>query len=322
MEQTVTDVIGGSPSGSREVRSALTPGVAAGAGRLILGGRFGEQPDVLSFRLLDRFASAGGRIVETAATYADGAGERTVGAWLASAPPDVVVITKVGHPLPGSSRVQVDRLAGELARSADRLGVDQLDVVLLHRDDPAQSVTELLGPLVDAVADGRVAGVGVANWTAARLRDAMMTCTGGGGLVAASSQLSLAVPAAPLWPGTVHADAGLLALHHEAALPLVAWSANARGWFAGRLLLDSCGDADARRSFHTTANLRRLDRVRMLASARAASATALALAWTLGAVSMALPVIGPAGLAELEDALVAAELVLAPDDLACLSSVS
>ena len=61
------------------VRSVLTSGGGTGAGRLILGGRFGEQPDVVSFRLLDRFAAAGGRIVETAAGYADGAGERAIG---------------------------------------------------------------------------------------------------------------------------------------------------------------------------------------------------------------------------------------------------
>jgi 1-deoxyxylulose-5-phosphate synthase len=300
----------------------LTSGGGTGARRLILGGRFGEQPDVVSFRLLDRFAAAGGRIVETAAGYADCAGERAIGAWLASAPPDVVVITKVGHPLPGSSRVDVEGLAGELARSADRLGVDQVDVVLLHRDDRVRSVSELLGPLIDAVASGRVAGVGVANWTAARLCKAMVACKGVGGLVAASSQLSLAVPAAPLWPGTVHADAELLALHREEELPLVAWSANARGWFAGRLLVEGCSDIHARRSFYTASNLRRLGRVRVLARARAVPATAVALAWTLGAVPVAFPVIGPAGLAELDDALDAAELGLTPDDLAWLSSVS
>jgi len=145
---------------------------------------------------------------------------------------------------------------------------------------------------------------------------------GAGGLVAASAQLSLAFPAVPLWPGTVHADADLLTLHREAALPLVAWSANARGWFAGRLLDESCDDADARRSFHTERNLRRLGRCRVLATAHAATPSAVALAWTLETVPMAHPVIGPAGMAELEDALAATRLALSPNDLAWLASAA
>jgi aryl-alcohol dehydrogenase-like predicted oxidoreductase len=241
---------------------------------------------------------------------------------LASAPPDTVVITKVGHPTPGSSLVDVGGLGRELEQSADRLGVGQLDIVLLHRDDRTQPVAELLGPLIQAVANGHVTAVGVANWTASRLREAIAVAEGAGGLVAASAQLSLAIPAVPLWPGTVHADAELLTLHREAALPLVAWSANARGWFAGRLLDESCDDADARRSFYTETNLRRLGRCRALATAHAATPSAVALAWTLETVPMAHPVIGPTRMAELEDALAATRLALSPDDLAWLTSVS
>src|SRR5260370_30932358 len=92
------------------VLSALRHEVNDAVGRLIVGGRFGEQPDSLSRRLLDRFAAVGGRLVETAAAYAGGAGERAVGTWLASAPPGMVVITKVGHPVPGSSRVDAGGL--------------------------------------------------------------------------------------------------------------------------------------------------------------------------------------------------------------------
>jgi aryl-alcohol dehydrogenase-like predicted oxidoreductase len=59
-----------------------------------------------------------------------------------------------------------------------------------------------------------------------------------------------------------------------------------------------------------------------LATAHAATPSAVALAWTLETVPMAHPVIGPTGMAELEDALVATRLALSPDDLAWLTSVS
>lgn len=304
------------------VRTALAPGIAAGPARLVLGGRFGEQPASDSHRLLDRFYAAGGRLVETAAAYAGGAGERTLGSWLRRAPADVVCITKVGHPVSGSTAIDVDGLEQELDRSAERLGVGGLDVVLLHRDDPRRSVAELLGPLLGAAAEGRVVGVGVANWRAPRLREAVEVAASRGGLLAASSQLSLAVPTVPLWPGTLHADPEVLALHRDLDLPLLAWSANARGWFGGRLLGEPSPDPDARRSFHTAANLHRLDRCRAVAAALGSTPAAVALGWTLGCVPMALPVIGPADGTELDDALAGARTALSREDLAELSAVS
>ena len=303
------------------MRAALHPGIGSGPARLVLGGRFGEQPNTVSEQLLGRFYTAGGRLIETAAAYVDGAAERAVGAWLATGPRDTVCITKVGYPAGTSTAVDVDALARELEQSAERLGLGRLDLVLLHRDDPAKPVAELLQPLLQATADGRVVGVGVANWRAPRLREAVALAAPRGGLMLASEQLSLAVPAVPLWPGTVHADAELLKLHRDLNLPLLAWSANARGWFAGRLSLGNCDDPGARQSFHTEDNVRRLATCRAVAGKHGATSTATALAWTLSTIPTALPVIGPASLVELDDAIAATHLMLSPSDLAKLSSL-
>jgi aryl-alcohol dehydrogenase-like predicted oxidoreductase len=303
------------------VRAALRPSAERDVARLVLGGRLGEHPASHSYRLLDHFYSAGGRLVETAAAYVGGQGERVLGRWLARAPTDVVCITKVGHPAEGSYAVDVDRLEREINQSAERLGVGQLDVVLLHRDDPTEHVADMLGPLLMAASDGRVAGVGVANWRAPRLREAARIAAQYNGIVAASAQFSLAVPAYPLWPGTVHADSDLLALHGDLEMPLLAWSANARGWFGGRLLNEPPADHAARRSFLTSENLRRLERCRVLADARQLRPASVALAWTLGTMWLALPVIGPADLSELNDAIAAAKAGLSDKDLAYLSGV-
>jgi aryl-alcohol dehydrogenase-like predicted oxidoreductase len=276
--------------------------------------------------LLDRFVAAGGRLVETANSYAGGRAEREIGAWLPDAPRDVVCITKVGHPPPGRSGSDPDRVRTEVRRSLERLRVDRLDVVLLHRDDVTTPAEELLAPLVEAVRDGLATALGVANWSPDRLREAAAVAGPSGGLAAASSQLSLAVPARPLWPGTVHADREMLDLHTELGLPLLAWSANARGWFAGALSGsrrgDRAADREARHSFDTAANRQRLERCRTVASRFGVSASAAALAWTLQTVPLALPVIGPRCVAELDDAVRAARLHLPPSELHVLSTTS
>jgi aryl-alcohol dehydrogenase-like predicted oxidoreductase len=245
-----------------------------------------------------------------------------LGAWLARVPADVMCITKIGHPTEGSNSIDVDGFRREIDQSAERLGVSQLDVVLLHRDDPARHVGDLLEPMLMAASDGRVAGVGVANWRAPRLRQAARLADRYGGLVAASAQFSLAVPAEPLWPGTVHADSDLLTLHRELRLPLLAWSANARGWFGGRLLREPHADPAARRSFLTSENLRRLEKCRTLADARGLEPATVALVWTLGSVPLALPVVGPADVSELDDAITATKASLSGGDLAYLSDIS
>lgn len=290
----------------RDVRDTLTQ--STGAARLVLGGRFGEQPRDLTYRLLDSFYSAGGRFVETAHSYAGGAAESQLGGWLSTAPDDVICVTKVGHPPEGSDRVPVSSIAGEIRRSAERLHRDTLDLVLLHRDDTQYPVDVLLGPLLSAAEAGHVAVIGAANWTAHRLDLAMEATRAVGGLGAASAQLSLAVPAKPLWPGTLHAGPELRALHKRHSLPLLAWSANARGFFAGRLNAKDTPDQVGRDSFHTTDNLENYRRCRELAVALDTTPSTVALAWTLKSYPYVLPIIGPASLVELREALDAAEL--------------
>jgi aryl-alcohol dehydrogenase-like predicted oxidoreductase len=285
------------------------------AARLILGGRFGEQPAALSRELCDRFREAGGRLVETAHAYANGAGERAVADLLSSGSSDMVCITKVGlEPRPRVVRE-------EIKRSAERLRVDALDVVLLHRDDQTRSPAELLEPLFDAVESGMARLIGVANWGTSRLAAAAEAAYPVGGLSAASAQFSLAVPARPLWEGTCHADPEMLEVHARLGLPLIAWSANARGWFAGNAVAGPF-DSDVGSSFSTPANEAARERCRTAGSRHAASPSAVALAWTLQEVPFALPVIGPASRRELEDAIAAASLKLSAEERRCLSGTS
>jgi aryl-alcohol dehydrogenase-like predicted oxidoreductase len=138
--------------------------------RIILGGRFGEESFATSWRRLDRFVEAGGRVVDTAHCYADGRSEEVIGAWMRANPGALVVVDKVGHPdQDGAVDLSPNALRRELAESLSRLGVSAIDVVLLHRDSAAVPVEEVASTLAGFVSDGLALRVGVSNWPADRL---------------------------------------------------------------------------------------------------------------------------------------------------------
>lgn len=266
----------------------------------MLGGRFGERPIEVDVALLDAWREAGGALVETAHAYADGAAEQRIGAWLRTQPPGDApgVVTKVGHPLPdGTQTLDPASLRRQLETSLRRLGIDQVALLLLHRDDLAVPVERFADELRAVVARGDALAVGVANWSLPRLRalhDAL-----GPELAATSEQWSLARPRAPLYPGTLAADSEYLEWHAATGVPLLAWSANAGGWFAGR---------GASGPFDTAANRAMRELFARQAAHLGIAPATLALHHALGAAPRVLATVGPESPAELAEALAATRL--------------
>lgn len=199
-----------------------------------------------SFALLDSHLDQGGTMVDTALVYADwlpdverSCSERVIGRWLRSrrAADQVVVATKGGHPdlnAPAVSRLDAASLRADLQRSLQNLGLNRLPLWWLHRDDPAQPVAEIVEVVEQFRTEGLVAAWGVCNWAADRLAAARAVAVehGVAGPVADSAGFALAPPA----PGALAADLvsigpALADLHTRTQLPLVAYSAQAKGWF-------------------------------------------------------------------------------------------
>lgn len=293
--------------------------------RLVLGGRFGEVPAALSFRLLDAFRAAGGSMVETAHVYAAGEAERVLGAWLRSrrCRDEMTVVDKVGHPRAGeASSLRPEMIRREVAGSLRRLGTDRIDVLLLHRDDPRQPIEQVLDTLVVLRTAGQVCRFGVSNWAAPRLAQLVTCARRRGERPLASYQFSLAVPVRPLWPGAYHASAGILGVVKAERLPLLSWSAQARGWFA---LSDGPPPpaSNPLAAFDTAANREARIRCRALASAHGVAPATVALAWTLAQAHNGLdvyPVVGPERPAELAESLAAERLRLTPQETSWLSA--
>lgn len=294
----------------------------AGPARVVLGGRFGEEPRAASHRRLDLFRELGGRIVDTAHRYADGASEEVIGSWLRSrrARDEIVVVDKVCHPNDaGRSRVHPRTIREELTASLRRLGSRYVDVLLLHRDDPTVPVEDLVEALVREYDSGRIRAFGVSNWLPQRLHQFLQLALQSGGTAIASYQFSLAVPAQQIWPGALHADSHIIRIIRTAEAPLLAWAAQARGWFAVTAGNLTPTDTEA---FDTPQNREAFRRCQALATDYKVEPATVALAWTL---HQRLPIwvtVGPRTEEELEASMNAAELQLRDEEVAWLTDAT
>lgn len=125
---------------------------------------------------LEAFVAAGGTVVDTAASYGDGAAESWLGRLIGAVVPrdGLVIVTKSGvRPGPAGRVVDVSRraLVADLDASLRRLGTDHVDVWLVQAWSDDVPLAETMGALEYAVSSGRARYVGVANyggWQAAR----------------------------------------------------------------------------------------------------------------------------------------------------------
>ncbi len=133
-----------------------------------------------SFALLDRYTELGGSFLDTAHIYAawlkGGAGksERLIGEWIKAneCRDEIVLATKGGHPPLDNieqGRCSPSNLEADLSESLERLGVDDVDLYWLHRDDPDRNVGEIVETLAGFAREGRIRVYGVSNWSVDRL---------------------------------------------------------------------------------------------------------------------------------------------------------
>lgn len=150
---------------------------------MVFGGNvFGWTADRdASFALLDRFAGAGGTMVDTADVYSawvsghtGGESETLIGEWMRARGRRIGIATKVGMlPGEGGEKLAPARIAAACDASLKRLGVDTIDLYYAHQDDesvPQEDVLAAFHKLIDA---GKVRHIAASNFSAARLKSAL-----------------------------------------------------------------------------------------------------------------------------------------------------
>lgn len=313
--------IGSDPARRREVSV-----IALGA--MLMGSRTDEKT---SFAVLDRYVEAGGTFIDTSDNYAfwedggqGGQSEELLGRWRRSRGigDEIVIATKLGaRPLaPGTSYVdnpeglsaKVIRESSE--RSRERLGVDRLDLLYAHIDDPTVPQRETVEAFAALVAEGTVGLLGVSNQAAWRVERARA--------IAAASELPgyevLQYAHSHLRPRTDvpddmfpdgslgHAGPDLLTyLRAEPGLTMVAYSPLLKGAYVRPDRLPS--------DFDHPGTPPRLAALHDVARETGATVNQVVLAWQLGGSLPIVPLVGASSVAQLEESLAAADLELTPD---------
>ena len=292
--------------------------------------------DAAAFRLLDAVYEQGCRALDTAHVYGDGANERRVGRWLKARGrrEEMVILAKGAHHNEQRRRVTPADITADLSDSLARFQTEQLDLYLLHRDDPRQPVGPIVECLHEHAEAGRIGAYGGSNWTTARLQEANDYAAANGlrPFVAGSPNFSLAEQFDAPWPGCVSVSgdgrACDLAWYRDAGVALFAWSSLAGGFFSGRVDV-----ADAKKRPAATAdgeegwrerclrvygherNWRRQERARDLAAAKGLSLAQVALAYVLSQEGAVFPLVGCQSGAEFAECVAALAVKLTAAEL-------
>jgi len=153
----------------------------------------------------------------------------------------MVVLGKGAHHnnVTAERRVTPAAIHEDVETSLGEMRLDAINIYILHKDDPDAEV----GPIVEALNDearaGRIKVFGGSSWNHQRIAEANTYATEHGlqPFPVSSPNVALAIPNEPMWVGCVSiaGDAEAQAWYQQTRLPVFAWSAQARGFFSGRI---------------------------------------------------------------------------------------
>lgn len=299
-------------------------GVDRPLSRLALGTiLFGSVSEEQAFDVLDEFVARGGTTFDTAHVYGQGSIERAFGRWVAARGnrDQIVIIGKGAHPVGKSGpRVNPTAIRSDLDESLERMGIDHVDVYLLHRDDEQVPVGPIVEVLNEQKAKGRIKVFGGSNWRHGRIDEANAYAAAHNltGFNVSSPNLGLARANEPMWAGCVSVDATELAWYRQTKTPLISWSSQSGGFFTGRYSPDDTSNADMVRVYYSDENWARLERARELAKQKGVDALQIALAYVINQSFPVIALIGPQTRSELASSLGADEIVLTPQEIGYL----
>ena len=280
-----------------------------------------------SRKIFERFAEAGGTLIDTADGYQQGDSERFLKELLAAERDNFVLATKYTNgPNPknvstsGNSRKNMIRA---VEASLRRLGTDYIDLYWVHFPDQMTPTEEILFGLNDLIASGKILHAGLSNFPAWRVAYAAATWDARGWppLVGIQIEYSLAERTA---------DRELLPAADALGLGVALWSPLAGGLLTGKYRVSKEGRlTDWQRVVHTEDTEQKtavVDALLRVAEQAGASPSQVAMAWLRARAERAatahIPIIGPRNLAQLEDYLAALDVQLSEAQIEELDQVS
>lgn len=285
-----------------------------------------ERPEEEAFRILDTYYELGGRFLDTAHVYgqekagAASHSEQTVGKWISANGLEgkVIISDKGAHPDRNNmkvSRINEKSIREDLLSSLEALRVDQLDIWFLHRDNPDMPVGEIVDLVSELVDQGYIKHLGVSNWTAERISQALTYAKEHNKHPFEISQVqwSLAISTPDSWddPTIVCMNDKEQDWYKETQFPVMVFSPQAKGLFT-KVIRDGAASIPEKicRRFLLEENLGRIERCRKLSMEKEINAAGICLSYLTSAPFPVMPIIGCSSPQQVKDSMEFADIVL------------
>lgn len=219
---------------------------------------------------------------------------------------EVVVATKVGLRMsegrPNDRGLSRKHVFDQIDQSLDRLGMDYVDLLYVHRLDPGTEFEEMLDALEAVVRAGKVRYVAASSmwaWQFAKLRE-MQKARGYQPFVAMQNFYNLAYR---------EEEREMMPYCQAEGVGVVPWSPIARGFLAGnrpkggQATNRAATDKLAQGFFGSAQDYAILARVEKVAEKRGVSPAQIAYAWVLSKPFVTSPIVGATKLGQLEEAI-------------------
>jgi len=277
--------------------------------------------------MVGRALAAGVNFIDTADVYSAGQSERMVGQALRNLGvkrSDVVIATKVYGEMgrgPNDRGASRGHIMDGVKASLDRMGLDHIDLFQIHANDPITPVEETLRALDDLVSQGLVRYIGCSNWAAWKMMKAHGISDRMGYARFETVQSYYSIAGRDL-------ERDIVPMLEDQQMGLMVWSPLAGGLLSGKFGPGSDGPEGSRRATFDFPPVQRdrawacVDAMRAIGEARGVSVARIALAYVLSRPFVTTVIIGAKTLEQLDDNLAAADIVLSPEELARLDSVS
>jgi len=279
-------------------------------------------PEASSRPLIQQALNAGINFFDTANSYSDGSSEEILGRALKAFArrEEIVVATKVYFPLTNLSQgLSRKNILQSIDDSLQRLGMEYVDLLQIHRWDYETPLEETLEALHDVVQSGKARYIGASSMHASQFAQAlqMQSEQGWHRFVSMQDQYNLI-------QREEEREMHPLCLKEQIAV--LPWSPLARGKLTrpwGENTARSASDQVMAKLYDNTEENDAViaERLAQVAESKGITRAQVALAWLLSKPAVTAPIIGASRAEQFEDLVKAVDVTLSDDEITLLEEV-
>ncbi|WP_315311842.1 aldo/keto reductase [Pantoea vagans] len=279
-------------------------------------------PEASSRPLIQQALNAGINFFDTANSYSDGSSEEILGRALKdfARREEIVVATKVYFPLTNLSQgLSRKNILQSIDDSLQRLGMEYVDLLQIHRWDYETPLEETLEALHDVVQSGKARYIGASSMHASQFAQALQLQSEQGWhrFVSMQDQYNLI-------QREEEREMHPLCLKEQIAV--LPWSPLARGKLTrpwGENTARSTSDQVMAKLYDNTEENDAMiaERLAQVAESKGVTRAQVALAWLLSKPAVTAPIIGASRAEQFEDLVKAVDVTLRDDEITLLEEV-